>query len=178
MSFDLKWLLSCNTRIPPIERIKSRIEIDENGCWNYTGQLDRCGYGKFKIGGRSLGAHKVSYILHNGDFDQSKYEMMHECHNRKCVNPDHIKAGTHKENMAYMETRFAMRSRNKKREKGNFVYNVIGSKKGQTILFGTTYTAKNLGYSDGSISSSASGRKGRDRYRGFKFDYKGILPVV
>ncbi len=178
MSFDLKWLLTRRVRISPIKRILSKVEVDDNGCWNYKGQKDPYGYGVFKIGGRHLGAHKVSYILHNGDFDQNKFEMMHECHNRRCVNPEHIKAGTHKENMSYIETRVAMRGRNKKRERGNFVYNVIGSKKGQTILFGTTYTAKNLGYSDGSISSSANGRKGKERCRGFKFDYRGIMPVV
>lgn len=179
MSFDLNWLLTRRVRVAPIERLLSKITVDDRGCWNYTGRKDPYGYGVFKIGGRNLGAHKVSYILHNGDFDQSKLEMMHDCHNRGCVNPDHIKAGTHKENMSYPETRKRIRDswRSSKRDEADFHYNVVGEKKGQTILFGSTYVAKCLGYSDGSISSSVSAYKGKEKYKGFKFSYKGVLRV-
>lgn len=174
MSFDLNWILTRKVRMPPIKRLLGKVKVDDNGCWNYTGQKDQYGYGVFKIGGRNLGAHKISYILHKGDFDQSKFEMMHECHNRCCVNPDHIRTGTHKENMSYADTKRRMR----KVSHANFHYNVIGEKRGQTILFGSTYVAKNLGYSDGSISSSASNYKGKEKYRGFKFNYRGVLKAI
>ena len=99
MPFTKEYLLSIPCRKPIIDRLMSKIEIDDNGCWCYTGSLDRCGYGKINIDRRNLGAHKVMYLLARGNFDQEKYEMLHLCHNRKCINPGHLKHGTHYENL-------------------------------------------------------------------------------
>jgi len=99
MPFTKKELLSYNTREPILTRLNRKSYIDDSGCQIYTGSLDRCGYGAFKVGGRSLGAHKVMYILTYGDYDQDKYEMLHSCHNPSCINPIHLSHGTHKQNL-------------------------------------------------------------------------------
>lgn len=174
MSFDKKWILSQGFRVHPLERIVSKCTKDKNGCWNYTGSLDSCGYGIFKIEGRNLGAHKVSYILHNGDFDQDIYEMMHDCHNRRCINPEHIKAGTHKQNMSYSDTRKRMRD-SKLSGCGGSVYNLIARKRGETMLFGSSGTAKRFGLSSGSISESCNNVKYRGKYKGFKWSYESFI---
>lgn len=175
MSFNLEWLLSRNVRIHPKERILKKISITDSGCWEYTGKKDRCGYGVFKIGGRNLGAHKVSYILHKGDFDQDNKEMMHLCHNRCCINPEHIKPGTHKENMSFIETRLRIRKSCRKDRLGKTLnthnYGVMAEKEKQTILIGSSYIAEKLGFSSGSISRSCSRKPGREKYRGYLWSY-------
>lgn len=97
-----EWILSRKCRTSQIERLMKGVKVSESNCWERQTNLDRCGYGRFKIGGRQLGAHKISYILHKGDFDQSKYEVLHSCDNPCCINPDHLSVGTHKQNMRDM----------------------------------------------------------------------------
>jgi hypothetical protein len=186
MPFDKDWLLSQKSKSPIRQRILSNITIDSNDCWNFN-NLDRCGYGRIKIAGRYLGAHKVMYILSVGDFDQTKYEMMHDCHNRSCVNPSHIRVGTHKENMNYKETKARIKessinrirllggSRSITRNKGFFIYNVVGSAAGHTVLFGTTRTAEMYGFRNSSISECANGYRGRVSHKGYKWAYKGVI---
>lgn len=95
------WIISGNKRVDVKSRLLSKVSISESGCWEYTGALDRCGYGKFKVNGRNLGAHKISYIIHKCDYDQSLC-IMHSCDNPRCINPDHLSPGTHAENVADM----------------------------------------------------------------------------
>ena len=134
----------------------------------FNKRLDNYGYGVFKLGGRNLGAHKISYILFNGDFDQKCNEVMHECHNRACINPAHLKVGTHKENMNYAETKQNIRASTKKNYPPGFRYNYMAHKKGQTILFGTTSKISNYGFSSGKISESLNGKR-RTPYKGFSW---------
>lgn len=62
------------------------------------------GYGKLTLHGKQIGAHVASYILHKGEIPKG-LEIMHTCANKLCVNPKHLIAGTHKENMEEMNQR-------------------------------------------------------------------------
>jgi hypothetical protein len=78
------------------------------GCWEWTGSRSggRRGhqdYGQFTIAcadgiRRARGAHVYSYELINGPVPEG-LELMHLCHNTKCVRPDHLSPGTHTENV-------------------------------------------------------------------------------
>lgn len=80
-------------------------------CWFWTAHTTR-GYGRIGIirnGRPDMGyAHRVSYELHFGKI-KNKLDVLHNCDNPSCVNPKHLRLGTHSENMADMVKRKRVR---------------------------------------------------------------------
>lgn len=84
----------------PHERIFGYYEVDTNGgCWLWNRSLGRHGYGQAKAGPRPTGAHRLFYERFIGPIPEGAV-VMHKCDVTCCVNPDHLVAGTQKENMA------------------------------------------------------------------------------
>lgn len=75
-------------------------KIDSSGdCWEWTGStLNNSGYGQFKVGAKNQLAHRVAYTFRNGSVPDG-LDVLHKCDNPKCVNPDHLFIGSHKDNM-------------------------------------------------------------------------------
>lgn len=69
-------------------------------CIEWTGWLERNGYGKTKFEGRSEWAHRVAWIKANGQPIPKGMVVRHKCDNPPCVNPDHLELGTQRDNMA------------------------------------------------------------------------------
>jgi hypothetical protein len=86
--------------IKPVElRFYSKIQFDENTwCWNWTACKSSLGYGQFVVKNKKLMAYRFSYELLKGHIP-SGLELDHLCRNPKCVNPDHLEAVTHQENI-------------------------------------------------------------------------------
>lgn len=73
------------------------------GCWLWDGQVDKDGYGRFRerYPGPWIKAHRASFLCHKGQIPDG-LGVLHTCNLRCCVNPDHLYAGTQKDNVRDM----------------------------------------------------------------------------
>ena len=94
---------------PFLRFMKSYEVCPSTGCWLWTGYKQKNGYGAIKAFGRFVMAHRFAHELYLGPIPPG-LEILHSCDVKLCVNPDHIRAGTHAENMAEAADRGLMRS--------------------------------------------------------------------
>lgn len=84
--------------LPILERLLRRVEVTAS-CWNWTGNIDKTGYGHIETReGKAQLVHRVAYQSLVGAIPDGK-EMDHLCRNRRCVNPDHLEPVTRQENV-------------------------------------------------------------------------------
>lgn len=101
--------------LPPAsvkERLLSRVQIAPNGCHLWTGVINAwTGYGTMGLDGYNPYVHRLAYTLFVGPIPQGM-KIDHVCHNRdtecrgegmcmhrRCLNPDHLEAVPHRENL-------------------------------------------------------------------------------
>ena len=87
---------SAYLRHSDIERFWSKVE-KSNECWTWTAGKDRHGYGQFHIRRKNWRAHRVSFLIQKGYLPEGMF-LDHICHNRACVNPEHLRPVTNKQN--------------------------------------------------------------------------------
>lgn len=75
-----------------------------NECWLWIGAKNSAGYGNFAVDRKYLNAHRMSWILLNGDIPNSMV-IRHTCDIPACVNPNHLLIGTHLDNRNDMVSR-------------------------------------------------------------------------
>jgi len=72
-------------------------------CWEWTSVRGRGGYGRMSVNGTYRAAHRISWELVNGAIPAGRL-LDHTCHNKGCVNPDHLRIVNHKQNAENMRS--------------------------------------------------------------------------
>lgn len=80
-----------------------RVEKQES-CWIWHGCKDGAGYGYVSAMSRPVSAHRIAYVIAHGSIPKG-LEICHRCDTPLCVNPDHLFAATHEENMRDMHAK-------------------------------------------------------------------------
>lgn len=76
-------------------------------CIEHKQKGDKSGYGMGKYLGQFMRLHRAVYCSVNGvdPADIKGKVVMHRCDNPRCINPDHLLLGTHKDNMRDMSVK-------------------------------------------------------------------------
>ena len=83
--------------IPPAvaSRAATRCEVADDGCWLSTYSTGSHGYAQigWQTGAERFGvtAHRAAWVFWTGEQIPAGMTIDHTCHNRQCVNPDHLR---------------------------------------------------------------------------------------
>lgn len=74
------------------------------GCWLWTGNINKWGYGRLGRQRRERQAHRLSFLVFNGPIPEQTL-VLHSCDVPCCVNPRHLRLGTSSDNVQDALTR-------------------------------------------------------------------------
>lgn len=70
---------------------------DPNECWFYNGK-DVDYYPRISINHRQVTFHRFTHELFYGPVDHDKPYILHQCNKKSCINPNHLRCGTMRDN--------------------------------------------------------------------------------
>ena len=73
--------------------------VDDQGCWLWSGATDSDGYGRIFAFGRNQTVSRIAAWLWLGlDLNDSESMSTHQCDNKRCFNPEHLRVGDNSSN--------------------------------------------------------------------------------
>lgn len=82
-------------------------------CWLWVGPVMKDGYGTFSVNKKLMRAHRYSYQLLVAPIPEGKI-ILHACDVPLCVNPEHLSAGTWKDNSVDASRKGRMKNHRRK----------------------------------------------------------------
>lgn len=130
-----------------LDRLLRRCVINrKTGCWNWQGAIG-AGYGRIKLDGRLVSTHRfVAYAAGvvtalNGSAREEC--ALHECDNRRCCNPQHLRPGSMADNMRDASAKGRLGSRRTTSVAGARPANCIANRpQNQPYVPGGTYAGE------------------------------------
>lgn len=74
----------------------------DGACIVWTGTIGAQGYGNLVVEGSKMLAHRYSWQRVNGPIPDGMF-LDHKCHNRACVNVEHLRIATPKQNVEHVQ---------------------------------------------------------------------------
>jgi len=112
-----KWCDRNEIEKTALDRFKHYYKVDdETGCWEWQNARDKDGYGVYSEHNEKVIAHRFAYKKFVGEIPDGAF-VLHNCDNPPCVNPEHLRVGTHEDNMQDAKERTDTFSTEKQREK-------------------------------------------------------------
>lgn len=71
---------------------------EKDGCWLWALGANNAGYATANHMGRKTSAHRLAYEAFVGSIPEG-YDVDHLCRHRSCMNPEHLEAVPHRENL-------------------------------------------------------------------------------
>src|SRR5438552_10251708 len=85
-----------------VERFKSGWTPDPfSGCWLWFKCCGTTGYGRIRVLGKTMQAHRLSWEIYN-EKPPEDIDVLHKCDTPCCVNPNHLFLGTDSDNLRDM----------------------------------------------------------------------------
>jgi hypothetical protein len=87
-----------------LSEILTKTKVDDNGCVVWLGALSgdkrwKCRYPVARYRGKQYRGNRLVWMLNHGDIPKG-LQVLHSCDNSLCLNIEHLRLGTPKENVA------------------------------------------------------------------------------
>lgn len=105
--------------IKQLNRFWSKVRKTKS-CWIWNGARTTTGYGTCSFNNRTQRSHRISYLITKGAISNGLV-LDHICRNRICVNPNHLRAITNRENILLGNSPMAKFSRRTKCCRGHIL---------------------------------------------------------
>lgn len=83
-----------------LKRLFRKRQINSDGCWIWTGYVDKDGYGEIWYADETWRVNRIVFLIFKPDEWDSELQINHNCNNPRCFNPEHLYCGTQADNMA------------------------------------------------------------------------------